>query len=343
MSITQKQFGTLDGQDVISFILDNGCGLKAEILNLGGIIRRLIFKGTDVVLARENVHDCYIDDAYMGALIGRTANRINGGEFILNGKKYTLAKNDSGVSCLHGGNIGFNKKIWTVTASDSAEPQLVLETSAADGEEGYPGNVNVKVTYTLTKENSIKIHYEGTTDADTLLNMTNHAYFNLNGCGNIDNHTLWLDANFFSPSGTDCMPTGEVLSVKNTPFDFTEAKNIGSGFSAGDRQIDQFGGYDHNFALNGIGFRKTASLTGDITKIKMDMYTDLPGVQIYTCNFIDPDAVYKDGAKYDQHYAVCLETQSFPDSIHFPHFPSAILRKGQKYDTVTEYKFSKDN
>ena len=169
MSITQKQFGTLDGQDVISFILDNGCGLKAEILNLGGIIRRLIFKGTDVVLARENVHDCYIDDAYMGALIGRTANRINGGEFILNGKKYTLAKNDSGVSCLHGGNIGFNKKIWTVTASDSAEPQLVLETSAADGEEGYPGNVNVKVTYTLTKENSIKIHYEGTTDADTLL------------------------------------------------------------------------------------------------------------------------------------------------------------------------------
>ncbi len=340
--ITKKEFGKTENGSVISFTLDNGNGLSAEILNLGGIIRRLVFNGTDVVLGREDV-DAYVNgNGYFGALIGRNSNRIENSEFELNGKTYKLAVNDHEVNNLHGGLKGFNSKIWTAEIIDKEEPQLVLSTVSPDGEEGFPGNVNVKVTYTLTKDNSIKIHYEGTTDADTVLNMTNHSYFNLNGhnSGNIKNHTLTLDCSFYTPNTEICVPYGEVLSVSGTPFDFTKGKVVGEEIESDYPQLKMFKGYDHNLVINGTGYRKFAELTGDITGITMEAYTDLPAVQLYTGNYTEADTPCKDGAEYQMYQALCLETQVFPNALKYSHFPSPILKKGEKYDTTTEYKFT---
>lgn len=342
MSIIQKEFGKTENGTVTSFTLDNGKGLSAEILNLGGIIRRLVFNGTDVVLGREDV-DAYINGSgYFGALIGRNSNRIENSEFELNGKTYKLAVNDHEVNNLHGGIKGFNSKIWTAEIIDKEEPQLVLSTVSPDGEEGFPGNVNVKVTYTLTKDNSIKIHYEGTTDADTVLNMTNHSYFNLNGhnSGNIKNHTLTLNCGFYTPNTEICVPYGEVLSVSGSPFDFTKGRVVGKEIESDYPQIMMFRGYDHNFVINGTGYRKFAELTGDMTGIVMEAYTDLPAVQLYTGNYVEADTPCKDNAEYSIHQALCLETQVFPNALKYSHFPSPILKKGEKYDTTTEYKFT---
>ena len=339
--ITKKHFGTISNGEVVSYILDNGNGLTAEILTLGGIIRKLIFAGTDVVLGRDDA-EAYVDDGtYLGALVGRNSNRIVDCEFELNGKKYTLAANDSGRNNnLHGGIYGFTSKIWDAEAIDGDEPQLILKTSAVDGEEGYPGNVEVTVTYTLTKDNSIKIHYEGTADADTILNMTNHSYFNLNGhnSGKILTHKLWLDCDFFTPNSPACAPDGTILPVAGTPFDFTTIKEIGKEIFTDIPQLSLFRGYDHNFIINGTGFRKFAYLEGD--KICMEAYTDQPGVQFYAGNFLHHEHTCKDGYEYNPNEGLCLETQCYPNALKYSHFPSPILRKGDKYDTVTEYKFS---
>lgn len=343
MNIIQKEFGKVEAGVVTSFILDNGRGLQAEILSLGGIIRRLVFNGTDVALGRDKAEDYVGDGAYLGALVGRNSNRIEDCEFELNGKTYTVAANDSGRNNnLHGGVKGFTSKVWTAKVIDGDEPQLELSITSADGEEGFPGNVSVKVTYTLTKENSLRIHYEGTSDADTLLNMTNHCYFNLNGhnSGKIVDHSLQLNCSFFTPNKDSCVPNGEVLPVAGTPFDFTSGKKIGTDINADDHQLTAFRGYDHNFAIDGRGYRKFATLEGDKTHIVMDCYTDLPAVQIYTGNYLDAERPCKEGAEYEMHCGVCLETQVFPNAMKFSHFPSPILKKGEKYDTTTEYKFS---
>ncbi|MBO5060356.1 MAG: galactose mutarotase [Clostridia bacterium] len=342
MSITQKEFGTYKDNVVIAYTLDNNRGLKAEILNLGGIIRALIFNGTDVVLGRSDA-EAYLSGGYLGALVGRNSNRIEGCTFCLNGKTYTLAANDSGRNNnLHGGICGFASKIWDVQTVDSDEPQLILTTTSPDGEEGFPGNVQVKVTYTLTKDNSLKIHYEGSSDQDTLLNMTNHSYFNLNGhsSGTVKNHTLTLNCSFFTPNTDACVADGRVLSVENTAFDFRGGKKIGTDIDDSDHQIQEFLGYDHNFAIDGRGFRKCACLVGDITGIVMETYTDRPAVQIYTGNYLDALTDFKDNAEYSKHDAICLETQVFPNALKHSHYPSPILKKGEKYDTTTEYKFS---
>lgn len=342
MSIIQKEFGKTENGTVIAFTLDNGNGLSAEILNMGGIIRRLVFNGTDVVLGREAIEDYINGNGYFGALIGRNSNRIENSEFELNGKTYKLAVNDHDVNNLHGGIKGFNSKIWEVKAVDATEPQLILSLTSPDGEEGFPGNVSVTVTYTLTKDNSIKIHYEGTTDADTVLNMTNHSYFNLNGhsSGNVKNHTLTLNCDFYTPNSEICVPYGEVLSVEGTPFDFTSGKKIGEEIEGDYPQVKLFMGYDHNFVISGRGYRKYAELTGDISGITMESFTDLPAVQLYTGNYVTNDNSPKDGAEYQQYQGLCLETQVFPNALKYAHFPSPILKKGEKYDTTTEYKFS---
>ena len=338
--ITKKVFAKSENGQVDSYILDAGNGLSAEILTLGGIIRKLVFNGTDVVLGRDEL-DAYIGDgAYLGALVGRNSNRISGCRYELNGKTYTLAANDSGRdNNLHGGVYGFTSKIWEATAVDSDEPQLILKTTATDGEEGFPGNCEVTVTYTLTHENSLKIHYEGTADADTIMNMTNHSYFNLNGhkSGKILSHKLWLNCDFFTPNAPYCAPDGTVLSVSGTPFDFTTAKEVGKEIFTDIPQLSMFRGYDHNFVINGTGFRKFATLEGE--KIIMDCYTDQPGVQFYAGNYLDSERNCKDGAAYSPNDGLCLETQAFPDAMKFSHFPSIVLKKGDKYDTVTEYKF----
>lgn len=343
MSITQREFGKTENGTVVAFTLDNGKGLQAEILNLGGIIRRLVFNGTDVVLGRETLDAYEKGSGYFGALIGRNSNRIEDCKFEINGTTYKVAENEVGKNNnLHGGFCGFNKKIWTAKMVDADEPQLVLSTLSPDGEEGFPGNVSVKVTYTLTSENSIKIHYEGKSDADTVLNMTNHSYFNLNGHanGNIKNHAMTLNCSFYTPNKETCVPYGEVLSVSGTPFDFTSGKKVGEDLEGDYPQVSMFKGYDHNFIINGQGYRKFAHLEGDLSGIVMESYTDLPAVQLYTGNYVDANTTCKDNAEYAPYQALCLETQVFPNALKYSHYPSPIIKKGEKYDTTTEYKFS---
>lgn len=343
MSIETKHFDNLNGNEVTAYILNNGKGLEAEILNLGGIIRRLVFDGTDVVLGRDRAEHYYGNDTYFGALIGRNSNRIEGCKFSLNNKVYELAKNDHGRdNNLHGGIHGFDSKIWDAEVVDGDEPSLILSAFSPDGEEGFPGNVEIKVTYTLTKENSLKIHYMGTTDADTILNMTNHSYFNLNGhsSGDVKNHTLQMNCSFYTPNNEACLPDGSVIRIKGTPFDFTSEKKVGTDLECDDYQIKTFDGYDHNFVIDGTGFRKFATVKGDITRITMECYTDLPGVQLYTGNYVTADVPCKNGEEYKPYQGLCLETQFFPNAINCTHFPSPVLKKGEEYDTVTEYKFS---
>lgn len=343
MSISKKLFGTFEGSDVFCYTLDNGNGLTAEILSFGGIIKNLYFEGTDIVLGRDTMESYITNNGYLGALIGRNSNRIENGEFELNGKTYRLALNDNGIANLHGGVCGFNKKIWSCKEDDSSEPSLILNLTSPDGDEGFPGEVKVTVTYTLTKDNSLKIHYNAISDADTILNMTNHSYFNLNGhsSGDMSGHTLKMDCCFYTPNTPNCYPNGEVLSCKGTAFDFSQERRLGDSFSAPDEQIKMFNGIDHNFPINGRGFRYFATLKGDKTGITMDMFTDMPAVQVYTSNMMDKNDNYKEGAPYGLHSAICFETQFFPNSMSYSHFPSIILKKGCKYDTSTEYKFSK--
>lgn len=340
MSICISEFGNHNGSVVYAYTLTNKNGLSAEILNYGGIIRKLIYKNVDVLLGRDTLEEYLNNEGYFSALIGRNSNRIEGSVFELNRKTYKLFAND-GKNNLHGGKVGFDKKIWDAKVIDEEEPSLVLKTVSLDGEEGFPGTVNVKVTYTLTNDNNLKIHYEGESDADTVLNMTNHAYFNLNGHsgGAIFNHSLWLDSDFYTPNSDECIPTGEILCVKNTPFDFSTKSSIGLKIKSEHEQIRMFGGFDHNFVLNGRGFRKVGELVGDKTGIVMEIYTDQKGIQIYSGNMIEDGRKCKDGIIYGKHHGICFETQAFPNAMKIPHFPTTILKKGEKYDTVTSYRF----
>jgi len=341
--IEKRLFQKISKGDVYAYILDNGKGLKAEILSLGGIIRKLEFVGTDVLLGRDNYETYLHDGSYFGALIGRNSNRIEKGEFKINGKQYNVIKNDGGKNNIHGGTDGFNTKIWNAEAVDGEEPKLILTTVSEDGEEGFPGKVNVKVTYTLTKENAISIHYEGESDQDTILNMTNHSYFNLNGhtSGSVRNHTLWMDCDFYTPITENVVPDGTIISVKDTPFDFTTPKKVGQDIDSKHEQIVLGLGYDHNLIINGTGYRKFAVLTGDISGITMECYTDRPAVQLYTGNYVVNEPECKDNAKYEKNQGLCLETQVFPNFTKYAFFPGGILKKGEKYDTITEYKFYK--
>ncbi len=236
---------------------------------------------------------------------------------------------------------GFDKKIWKTEIIEDSEPSLVLSTVSIDGEEGFPGNVSVKVTYTLTRDNSIKIHYEAESDADTVLNLTNHTYFNLNGhnSGNILNHSIWLNSDFYTPNGYNGATNGEILSVKGTPFDFTEEASIKTRIESTDKQIVNALGIDHNFVLNGSSYRKAGMVKSDKTGIIMEIYTDREGMQIYTANEILGNRMCKDRTLYTKYSGICFETQAFPGNLKFSHFPTSILKKGKKYDSVTAYKF----
>lgn len=345
MAITKTVYGTTPaGEEVMMYTLDNGMGLSAEITNFGGIVKSLYVTDkngvkTDVVLGRDTLEDYLKNDGYLGALIGRHGNRIAKGEFELNGETYHVGINE-GNNSLHGGKVGFDQKVWSAVETDGAEPSLALSLVSADGEEGFPGKVEVTVTYTLTKENALKINYKATTDKDTLLNMTNHSYFNLAGhdSGTIDNQVLQINSGFYTPNDDECMPTGEVLSVTGTPFDFRVPKPIGQDIAADFKQIEMFGGYDHNYAIAGRGYRKAAVAQCVENGITMEVYTDKPSMQLYTSNALS-EGVYKNGAKYSVHQAFCLETQYFPNAMAFSHYPTPILKKGEEYNFTTEYKF----
>lgn len=325
--ITKRLFGTYDAGEVYAYTLTNQSGNSATILTLGGIIQKLEIKGIDVCLGYDTLEEYLKGAGYFGALIGRVGNRIGGASFTLNGTEYTLCANN-GRNHIHGGAVGFDKKIWQASIQEDA---LKLTCFSPDGEEGYPGNLQVEVVYTFTDDDSLRIDYAATPDQDTLVNMTNHSYFNLNGGGSIEAHTLWLDADNYTESDETVLTTGRILPVADTPLDFRAPKALGAQVR---EMPDQC--YDHNFCLNGAGLRKTAVLKGDALTMEMD--TTEPGVQIYCANYARPKPG-KNGAQYQGYCFVCLEAQGYPDAIHKPHFPTTVVKAGQTYRQTTVYRF----
>lgn len=344
MAITKKEFGTTtSGEKIYTYTLSNGT-ITAEIITYGGILKNLYVpdkngNATDVVLGRETLEDYLHNDGYLGALIGRHANRIAEGKFTIKGREYNVGINE-GKNSLHGGNMGFDKKVWSVVEYDGAEPSIALAIVSEDGEEGFPGRLSVVVTYTITKDNALKIKYRAKSDKDTVVNMTNHAYFNLAGhdSGDISKQVLQINSAFYTPNDDECMPTGEILSVMGTPFDFRLPKPIGQDIDADFDQIQMFSGYDHNFAILGTGYRFAASASCEENGIVMEVYTDKPGMQLYTANGLN-EGNYKGGARYGKHNAFCLETQYFPNGMKHTHFPSPMLGAWQEYNFTTEYRF----
>ncbi len=348
--ITSQEFGMTDGQHIQLYKLTNKNGMEVNISTYGGVVQSLKVpdkngKFDDVVLGYDSVDGYVSDKSFFGALIGRYGNRIAHGKFSLDGKTYSIPLND-GQNTLHGGTKGFNKKEWTAKEAPGSKAQsLTLTYLSKDGEEGYPGNLNVKVVYTLTDNNELKIQYDATTDKDTVLNLTNHSYFNLSGAGSGDilGHELTLHASKFTPVGSSLIPTGELRSVKGTPFDFTHSTAIGSRIDQDDEQLKFGKGYDHNWVLD-AGMTTDPKPAAEVYDPKsgrvMQVLTTEPGIQFYTGNFLDGSAHGKGGRIYNRRFALCLETQHFPDSPNQPSFPTTELKPGQKYHSITIYKFS---
>ncbi|RYY54476.1 MAG: galactose mutarotase [Chitinophagaceae bacterium] len=336
----------VDNKNTRLFILENKNGMKAAITNYGGRLVSLLApdkngKLVDVIIGFDSLAGYRNStEPYFGATIGRYGNRIAKGKFTLDGKQYTLATNN-GINSLHGGKKGFQYQVFDATqVSDSA---LELRYLSKDMEEGYPGNLQVKVTYTLTSNNDLQLDYEATTDKRTPVNLTNHAFFNLNGSGTINNHVLMINADNFTPVDSTLIPLGRNEPVANTPFDFRQPTAIGKRVDAIDLQIKNGSGYDHNFILNpnpGTGLNKAAEITGDLSGIRMEVFTEEPGLQFYGGNFMQSMNNMKHGTKDDHRTAFCLETQHFPDSPNQPSFPTTILDPGKTYKTKSVYHFS---
>lgn len=339
--ITQSIFGyTKAGELVTAFRLTNSSGACAVILDYGCILQVLTVTNaqgtfTDVVLGYDTMAEYEENDGYLGAVIGRVANRIGKAEFTLNGKTYKLARNN-GENHLHGGIKGFDKYIWAAEVNGNS---LELSRVSPDGEEGYPGKLSVKVSYLLTEDNEFRISYDAYTDADTILNLTNHSYFNLNGGGTVLNHELQVFAEMFTENDNGCLPTGALLDTKGTPFDFSQPKTIGRDIEADNEQLRFGHGYDHNFVLSDTSrLKKAAALHSSETGIVMTTLTTLPGIQAYSSNFLT-QRKGKNGSEIDRRYALCLETQIFPNAMACPNFPSPILRAGEHFHTETVYRF----
>ena len=341
----ERVFGkTQDGDEVILYTIANSKGMKAEIINYGGIVVSLYVpdedqKQIDVVLGCDNLED-YQNSPFFGAIVGRHANRIEGAVFELNKKEYKLVKND-GNNHLHGGTIGFDKVIWDVIEHN--ENTLKLHYLSVDGEEVYPGNLDVTVTYSITEDNGLSIEYTAKSDADTVINLTNHSYFNLSGhnSGDILNHQLKINADKFTFNNEECIPTGEILSVEGTPMDFRDFRTIEPGIKSDSIHIKNGGGYDHNFVLNVSGKEPefAAELFDPSSNRRMKVYTTKPGIQFYSGNSIGAQVAGKDGAIHSKWSGLCLETQFFPNAMKHKHFPSPILRAGELYHHITIYKF----
>jgi aldose 1-epimerase len=343
MSIIKSDFGkTKEGQPVDLYTLTNTNGMTGKITNYGGIVTSLLVQDKnsqldDVVLGFDSLDKYLEGHPYFGAVVGRYGNRIAKGKFTLNGIEYQLATNN-GENHLHGGIKGFDKVVWNAEIVKK-ENQVGVKLSylSKDGEEGYPGNLSAVVTYTLTKNNELKIHYEAETDKPTPVNLTHHSYFNLKGAGNGDilGHLLTFDADRFTPVDEGLIPTGELKSVKDTPMDFTGSTAIG------ERIIRVKGGYDHNYVLNDWdgSIKLVAKISEPTSGRVMEVWTTEPGLQFYSGNFLDGTVTGKSGKVYHKHYGFCLETQHFPDSPNKPEFPSTILEPGEKYTHTTVYRF----
>ena len=340
----KKEFGaTKNGEKASCYVLKNSKGMEAVVSDFGASLLKLYVpdkdgKTQDVVLGYETLEDYENGGDSLGATVGRVANRIGMAEFELNGKKYELTKNDNGENTLHGGTDFYNKRMWDVKEED--DTHVVFALVSPDGDQGFPGEVKIEVSYTITEENELKIHYHAIPDQDTLLNMTNHSYFNLSGhaSGTAWNAKVWIDADAFTETDAELIPTGTVVPVEGTPMDFRKKKVVEKEIGADYTPLKLAGGYDHNWVLNGKGFRKAASAESEETGIKMEVYTDLPGMQFYSGNFL-AGSKGKEGAVYEKGYGICFETQYFPDAIHKENFESPITKAGEVYDTTTVYKF----
>lgn len=342
-----ESFGKLpSGEEIQIYTLRNTKGMEARIMTYGGTVVSLKTpdregKLADVVLGFDSL-DGYVKGCpYFGAIIGRYGNRIGGAKFTLDGKTYKLAAND-GPNSLHGGKVGFDKKVWKVDSANGST--LALSYVSPDMEEGYPGELRVKVTYSVSEADELRIHYEATTNKATVVNLTNHSYFNLkdDGATSILDHVIMINADRFTPVDATLIPTGKLEPVAGTPFDFRTPHRIGERINADNQQLKFAGGYDQNFVLNrtGSGLELAAKVTEPVTGRVMEVLTTEPGLQFYTGNFLDGTLTGKGGIVYRKRCAFCLETQHFPDSPNKPQFPSVTLRPGETYDTTTVYRFS---
>lgn len=342
MTIEKSVFGKIGNSEIDIYTITNKNGVSFKITNYGGIITNLTVKDkkgtpTDIVLGFDNLEQYLGDHPYFGALIGRFGNRINMGKFSLDGKEYSMVQNN-GTNHLHGGAKGFDKVIWTVAKEINEENKIGLRLNylSIDGEENYPGNLDVTVDCFLTNENELVFDYKATTDKKTIINLTHHGYFNLNGMkSDVKSHIMQIDADKMTEINDNLIPTGNIIDIKGGAFDFTKPKQIGS-------DIEESGGYDHNYVLNKkeneLFF--AAKVTDESSGIVMEVYTTEPGMQFYSSNYLDGTIVGKNGITYKKHFAYCLETQHYPDSPNHGHFPSTVLEAGETYQQKTIYKLS---
>ena len=348
----QNFVAVVDGDSTGLFTLKNANGMEVNITNYGGRIVSLMVPNrsgelTDVVLGFDSVQAYFPENnkTDFGASIGRYANRINQGKFVIDADTFQLPQNNFG-HCLHGGTdmgtLGWQYRVYQ--AEQPNDSTLILTLEDADGNNGFPGTVNAKVTFTLSSDNALALDYEATTDKPTIINLTNHSYFNLSGDATkpITGETLWIDSDCFTPVDSTFMTTGSIDTVAGTPFDFREAKTIGTDITADNEQIKNGNGYDHNWVLNTAGdaSRPAIRLSDADSGIVMEVLTNEPGVQVYTGNFLDGTVTGKKGIVYNQRAAICLETQHYPDSPNKPQWPSVVLRPGETYNSHCVYKFS---
>ena len=347
--IQVSDYGTMAGGKVVQkYTLINKNGMTLEVINFGGIITSLTAPDKngnyeDVVLGFKKPEDYFNGNPYyFGAIIGRYGNRIANGTFEIDGKTYQVDQNDHSNN-LHGGKNGFHTKFWNIEIVDDSEfPTLKLTYTSPDCEEGFPGNLKTTVFYTLTDDDSLEISYEAETDQPTIVNLTQHSYFNLSGdfTTEITEHELQIEANQFLPTNSTMIPTGASKNVENTAFDFTVSKPIGKDINQGDEHLKLGNGYDHNYILNGNGLRNIAKVHHPESGRVMEVLTTEPGVQFYSGNFLDGKFETKTGGKSEKRTGFCMETQHFPDSPNQSDFPSTVLKPGEKYHSKTIYKFS---
>ncbi len=350
MKITQKSFGkTARGEEATLYTVTNNNGMKVSFTDFGAHIVSIIVpdaqgNAVDVNLGFETLKGYEVNSPGFGAFIGRHANRIGGAKFEINGKTYELEKND-GNNNLHGGSNGYNKLMYeTEIYEDDDIASVEFSRLSPHMEQGFPGNLDITITYSLTEANELVIEYLAVSDRDTIVNLTNHAYFNLAGhnSGSVLDHKLWIKANQFTLTTPDLIPTGELADVAGTPMDFRSFKTIGQDINADYEPLKMAGGYDHNYVLdiNGTEVEKVAELIDEKSGRRMEVFTDLPGMQLYTGNFLTPTKNNKDNAEYNKRYGVCFETQYYPNSCNISTFPSCLLKAGKEFDSVTIYKFS---
>ncbi|MDO5402354.1 MAG: aldose epimerase family protein [Eubacteriales bacterium] len=342
-----EHFGVIkNGREVNLYTLENSNGMQVKVMNMGAALVSVLVPDDagelcDVVLGYDQVSEYEKDKNCFGAVIGRNANRIKGTHIVIDRFEYNLDDNDNGNN-LHSGFKGFNHEIWSAMYTKSDKQTISFCYESREGTQGFPGTVNVSVTYSLTQNNSLNIRYEAETNRKTIVNITNHAYFNLNGhdSGTVNKHNLYIPARYYTPVEPKGMcPTGEIASVDGTPMDFRKMKTIGQDIDSDFEQLKYAGGYDHNYVNDNNGqFKLAATAQGEKSGITMEVYTDRPGLQLYTGNYIG-SVNGKDGAIYGSRHGFCLETQGFPDAIHHLGFPSPLIGPKEKFISTTEYVF----